>query len=179
DFLQCTHVPFVLDPPSQAESARLRAHIAKQNPQVKALLETAPKNDDQPPEILTQAQKVLVLFTGSHHHYVTPKFYTQRRSARWRGKVKMSQEMRKGDREGVVRGFAGLVGGRDREGDCGVGAREGGDGGEQEGGCSVGSVDVRGYTCMGSICTVHIIYGVHVQAWNVASLRQGSSHRFI
>ncbi|PYI14946.1 negative transcriptional regulator [Aspergillus violaceofuscus CBS 115571] len=198
DFLQCTHVPFVLDPPTQTEPARLRAHIAKQNPQVKALLETAPQNDNNPtPEILTHAQEVLVVFTGSHHHYVTPKFYTQTKpdtgkvvptwnyaavqvygklsvyydsrcaksgqflakqmrdlSARcergimgftgeqgrqgpWtvedaperyielmqrnivgveievckvEGKVKMSQEMRKGDREGVVRGFAGLGG---------------------------------------------------------------------
>ncbi|KAI9931719.1 hypothetical protein ASPWEDRAFT_37419 [Aspergillus wentii DTO 134E9] len=194
DFLQCTHVPFVLDvPEGENENPQLRAHIAKQNPQAKAMIE---KLDGQPPGILSLDQDVLVVFNGRHDHYVTPKYYTEtkpdtakvvptwnysavqvygklslyydsrtpeagsflakqmhdlseqcergimgftggERPPPWKvadapekyielmkrnivgikieiskveGKVKMSQEMRPGDREGVVRGFAKLGG---------------------------------------------------------------------
>ncbi|KAH8422401.1 FMN-binding negative transcriptional regulator [Aspergillus melleus] len=77
DFLQCTHVPFVLDLPNAEENQpnpQLRAHIAKQNPQAKALLELA---DSAPPNILPLERDVLVVFNGRHDHYVTPKFYTE------------------------------------------------------------------------------------------------------
>ncbi|KAK9367949.1 transcriptional regulator PAI 2-type [Lipomyces kononenkoae] len=78
DFLQCTHVPFVLDLPDESgESApqgRLRAHIAKQNPQVKAMIEAV---DNQPPNILELDDDVLVLVNGKYDHYVTPKFYVE------------------------------------------------------------------------------------------------------
>ncbi|PWY77318.1 transcriptional regulator [Aspergillus sclerotioniger CBS 115572] len=74
DFLQCTHVPFVLDQPEDSKPPCLRAHIAKQNPQVKAMLEAV---DNKPPGVLQPDQDVLVLFNGKHDHYVTPKYYTE------------------------------------------------------------------------------------------------------
>ncbi|KAE8317592.1 putative FMN-binding domain-containing protein [Aspergillus transmontanensis] len=52
---------------------QLRAHIAKQNLQVKAMLETV---DGKPPGVLSLDQDVLVIFNGQHDHYVTPKYYT-------------------------------------------------------------------------------------------------------
>ncbi|KAL4891515.1 transcriptional regulator PAI 2-type [Aspergillus ambiguus] len=78
DFLQCTHVPFVLDLPDKRDSnsfaPRLRAHIAKQNPQVKAMVETA---GGRPSGTFTLDQEVLVVFNGRYDHYVTPKYYTE------------------------------------------------------------------------------------------------------
>ncbi|KAJ5105480.1 transcriptional regulator [Penicillium alfredii] len=194
DFLQCTHIPWVIDLPNEtntAEPPRLRAHIAKQNPQVKAMMDQV---DNKPPNVLELDDDVLVLFNAKHNHYVTPKYYTETkpdtgkvvptwnysavqvygklslyydsktpeagaflakqlrdlsqhtetsimgytggdRPGPWKvddapdryielmqrnivgieirvhkvqGKFKMSQEMRPGDREGVVKGFAGL-----------------------------------------------------------------------
>ncbi|KAK9325371.1 putative FMN-binding domain-containing protein [Lipomyces orientalis] len=78
DFLQCSHVPFVLDLPDESGGAgplgRLRGHIAKQNPQVKAIIEAV---DNKPPNVLELDDDVLVLFNGKHDHYVTPKFYVE------------------------------------------------------------------------------------------------------
>ncbi|KAK9234647.1 putative FMN-binding domain-containing protein [Lipomyces kononenkoae] len=78
DFLQCSHVPFVLDLPDESGDAgpqgRLRAHIAKQNPQVKAMIEAV---ENKPPSVLEFDDEVLVLFNGKHDHYVTPKFYVE------------------------------------------------------------------------------------------------------
>ncbi|KAE8418730.1 putative FMN-binding domain-containing protein [Aspergillus pseudocaelatus] len=78
DFLQCTHVPFVLDLPgtgdNKSPTPQLRAHIAKQNPQVKAMLEAV---DGKSPGVLSLDEDVLVIFNGQHHHYVTPKYYTE------------------------------------------------------------------------------------------------------
>lgn len=76
DFLQCTHVSFVLDLPEQSGKPEpyLRAHIAKQNPQVKAMIEAV---DGNPPNVLELDDDVLVLFNGKHNHYVTPKYYVE------------------------------------------------------------------------------------------------------
>ncbi|KAE8403631.1 putative FMN-binding domain-containing protein [Aspergillus pseudonomiae] len=78
DFLQCTHVPFVLDIPGTGDNIsatpQLRAHIAKQNPQAKAMIEAV---DGKPPGVLSLDQDVLVVFNGQHDHYVTPKYYTE------------------------------------------------------------------------------------------------------
>lgn len=77
DFLQCTHVPWVLDVPQEGDESttpRIRAHIAKQNPQVKAMIEAV---DEKPPNVLELTDNVLVLFNGQHDHYVTPKFYVE------------------------------------------------------------------------------------------------------
>lgn len=77
DFLQCTHVPCVLDLPEEAgQSAphgRLRAHIAKQNPQVQGMIEAL----ESKPDVMPLEKDVLVVFNGKHDHYVTPKCYVQ------------------------------------------------------------------------------------------------------
>ncbi|PYI11010.1 putative transcriptional regulator [Aspergillus sclerotiicarbonarius CBS 121057] len=76
DFLQCTHVPFVLDlPGTESPAAQLRAHIAKQNPQVKAMIEKT--ENGKPSGVFSLDQDVLVVFNGRHDHYVTPKYYTE------------------------------------------------------------------------------------------------------
>ncbi|KAH1268122.1 hypothetical protein KXW28_003445 [Aspergillus fumigatus] len=164
NFLQCTHVPFVLDTPEEstelAPKGRLRAHIAKKNPQVTAMIEGL----ERKPSVLDIEDSVLVVFNGKHDHYVTPKYYVEtkpdtgkvvptwnysavQRSVMgytggknpqpWtvsdapekyiefmqrnivgieirieeiQGKFKMSQEMKPGDREGVVAGFAQMGG---------------------------------------------------------------------
>ncbi|CAG8025263.1 unnamed protein product [Penicillium salamii] len=77
DFLQCTHVPVVLDAPEDCDDSapqgRLRAHIAKQNPQVKGMIESLESKDG----VITLETDVLVVFNGKHDHYVTPKFYVE------------------------------------------------------------------------------------------------------
>ncbi|RAL17489.1 FMN-binding negative transcriptional regulator [Aspergillus homomorphus CBS 101889] len=194
-FLQSSHIPFVLDVPAEnaddAHPGILRGHMAKQNPQAKALMEAlaAQQAEQNADGALELPDEVLVLFNGPHHHYVTPKFYTETKPAtgkvvptwnysgaqaygkirvycdskseetgsylqrqvedlsrqsetrimgyqkpwevadapvnyvellkkniigieirieRLQGKVKMSQEMGKGDRDGVVKGFEAL-----------------------------------------------------------------------
>ncbi|KAF3490789.1 uncharacterized protein GIQ15_00306 [Arthroderma uncinatum] len=62
--LQASHIPWVLD--------ELTTDPDAPNPQSKAIIEAAA---GQCPAQLTQ--DVMILFTGSHHHYVTPKFYTE------------------------------------------------------------------------------------------------------
>ncbi|KAJ5774081.1 hypothetical protein N7457_008977 [Penicillium paradoxum] len=78
-FIQSSHIPFVLDVPSTDDTypnGILRGHIAKQNPQAKALMEAlAEQNAGNNKLELTD--EILVLFNGPHHHYVTPKFYTE------------------------------------------------------------------------------------------------------
>ncbi|CAP91264.1 hypothetical protein E8E15_002099 [Penicillium rubens] len=77
EFLQCTHAPFVLDLPEETTGSplqgRLRAHIAKQNPQVKAMIEELVTK----PNILELEDNVLVVFNGKYNHYVTPKYYVE------------------------------------------------------------------------------------------------------
>lgn len=81
-FLQNTHIPWVLDEPEpgnpgQGESNNngrkhgvLRGHIARQNPQTKAMLENL--SSDEP----VLPPQILLLFTSPVAHYVTPKYYT-------------------------------------------------------------------------------------------------------
>lgn len=72
--LQMSHIPFVLDvddESSQTELGRLRGHLAKQNPQSKAMIESVQASPDNVLE-----QDVLVVFTSADH-YVTPKFYAE------------------------------------------------------------------------------------------------------
>ncbi|KAJ5822359.1 hypothetical protein N7447_004699 [Penicillium robsamsonii] len=77
EFLQCTHAPFVLDLPDETTSSppqgRLRAHIAKQNPQVKGMIEELVSK----PNILEVEDNVLVVFNGKYSHYVTPKYFVE------------------------------------------------------------------------------------------------------
>ncbi|KAK9349824.1 putative FMN-binding domain-containing protein [Lipomyces doorenjongii] len=76
-FLQSSHIPWVLDviseDPDASVKGRLRGHMAKQNPQSKAMIELVTGS----PSTSQLQEDVMVLFTGPHHHYVTPKFYTE------------------------------------------------------------------------------------------------------
>ncbi|KAJ5679798.1 FMN-binding domain-containing protein [Penicillium macrosclerotiorum] len=77
DFLQCTHAPFVIDLPGETDDSapqgQLRAHIAKQNPQIQSMIEALEKK----PDVLELDEDVLVVFNGKHDHYVTPKYYVE------------------------------------------------------------------------------------------------------
>lgn len=84
NLIQSSHIPWVLDvkdAESQDELPVLRGHIARQNPQAKAIIEHA-KTQPSPFPLPTSTshklqQEVMVLFNGPAHHYVTPKFYTK------------------------------------------------------------------------------------------------------
>ncbi|CAM1510794.1 Fc.00g083070.m01.CDS01 [Cosmosporella sp. VM-42] len=76
-FLQSSHIPFVIDiedETSETELGRLRGHIARQNPQSKAMIESL---TSKPAEDNVLERDVLVMFNSPHHHYVTPKFYVE------------------------------------------------------------------------------------------------------
>ena len=85
--LQSSHIPFVLDvedEESETELGVLRCHVARPNPQSKAMIESLKAAQQQGkdgaggdgrPGVLEQ--EVLVLFNAPAHHYVTPKFYTE------------------------------------------------------------------------------------------------------
>ncbi|TGO14134.1 hypothetical protein BTUL_0058g00540 [Botrytis tulipae] len=84
-FIQTSHIPWVLDVENESSQnglGVLRGHIARQNPQSKAMihagLPTVSGGTDGGVKLDTD---VLVLFTGSAYHYVTPKFYTETKSA--------------------------------------------------------------------------------------------------
>lgn len=77
--LQSSHIPFILqvdDETSDTELGHLRGHLARQNPQSKAMIEEATAKQTQVLE-----NEVLVVFTHAAHHYVTPKFYTETKPA--------------------------------------------------------------------------------------------------
>ncbi|KAJ5777241.1 hypothetical protein N7520_000487 [Penicillium odoratum] len=81
-FIQSSHIPWVLDEISDDHNApvkgKLRGHIAKQNPQSKAMIESVTEAADGFSTGVSQLQQdVMILFTASCHHYVTPKFYTE------------------------------------------------------------------------------------------------------
>jgi transcriptional regulator len=82
--LQSSHIPFVLDVPEEPSSTSpgvLRGHLARANPQTKALIEAVTKSREGKEEgeglngVLEE--EVMLLFNGPVHHYVTPKFYTE------------------------------------------------------------------------------------------------------
>lgn len=79
--IQSTHIPFLLDVPEATDGelqyGTLRGHLAKQNPQAKVLMDALAARKEQDPNTLDLEDEVLILFTGPHHHYVTPKFYTE------------------------------------------------------------------------------------------------------
>lgn len=78
--LQATHIPFVLDAPSPTEPGRLRCHIARQNPQAKAMIEELTSGPESRNGGALE-HEVMVTFTAQHHHYVTPKFYVETKPA--------------------------------------------------------------------------------------------------
>ncbi|KAI3557466.1 hypothetical protein CABS01_16328 [Colletotrichum abscissum] len=78
-FIQSSHIPWVLDvedDSSETELGVLRGHVARANPQCKAMVESlAAENRTGTENVLDQ--EVLVLFTTPAHSYVTPKFYVE------------------------------------------------------------------------------------------------------
>lgn len=85
-FIQSSHIPFVLDVPSTSTAEDpingvLRGHIAKANPQAKALIEALTAQQEAGKTSLELPDEVLVLFNGPYHHYITPKFYTSTKPA--------------------------------------------------------------------------------------------------
>lgn len=85
-FLQSSHIPFIIDvedEDSEVELGKLRGHIARQNPQAKAIIESlTPGPSDTPSSAKIYLEDdILVLFNGPVHHYVTPQFYTETKPA--------------------------------------------------------------------------------------------------
>ncbi|KAL7940928.1 putative FMN-binding domain-containing protein [Trichoderma barbatum] len=77
--IQSSHIPFILDvedESSETELGRLRAHMARANPQSKAIIEEIKERQAAGDNSRTLQQDVMVMFTSSVQHYVTPKFYT-------------------------------------------------------------------------------------------------------
>ncbi|RAK97573.1 FMN-binding negative transcriptional regulator [Aspergillus ibericus CBS 121593] len=83
--LQSSHIPFILDVPDTPDgtipNGTLRGHMAKQNPQAKALMEALAAQQATGETSLELEDEVMVLFTAAPHHYVTPKFYTETKPA--------------------------------------------------------------------------------------------------
>ena len=78
--IQCTHIPWVLDPPDESNGSELgvlRGHLARANPHAKALAEVA----QDTPTSGALGKEVTVMFNGPAHAYVTPKFYTETKPA--------------------------------------------------------------------------------------------------
>lgn len=83
-FLQSSHIPFVLDATNEENPSKLgflRGHLARANPQAKALIENTTSateiDNGSVPGSYTLSRDVMILFNGSAHHYVTPKFYEE------------------------------------------------------------------------------------------------------
>ncbi|KAG7088810.1 hypothetical protein E1B28_012770 [Marasmius oreades] len=79
-FLQSSHIPFILDVEdenSPTELGVLRGHMARANPQSKALIEHLRGTTSHGTDPRKLERDVLVLFNNPTHHYVTPKFYSE------------------------------------------------------------------------------------------------------
>jgi transcriptional regulator len=79
--LQSSHIPWVLDVEGEeglTGLGRLRGHIARQNPQAKAIVESLTHDSSNIPSSpwACLEDDVLVMFNGPVHHYITPQFYT-------------------------------------------------------------------------------------------------------
>ncbi|GJN74076.1 transcriptional protein [Purpureocillium lilacinum] len=75
--IQSSHIPFILDVKDDADESELgvlRGHLARQNPQSKAMMDAAAQ---EPSAQNVLEDEVMVLFSAAAHHYVTPKFYTE------------------------------------------------------------------------------------------------------
>ncbi|KAF2145317.1 uncharacterized protein K452DRAFT_283675, partial [Aplosporella prunicola CBS 121167] len=88
-FLQSSHIPFILDvqdESSETELGILRGHMARANPQAKALVEhlkstQGSEDDNKSGSPLQLSRDVMILFNGPMDHYITPKFYTESKPA--------------------------------------------------------------------------------------------------
>lgn len=81
--LQSTHVPFILDVDDSNDASaaaaplgRLRGHMARQNPQARAMIEALVGSDDN-----VLAQDILLVFTSPVQHYITTNFYHETMSS--------------------------------------------------------------------------------------------------
>lgn len=73
-----SHIPWVLDVEDESneiELGTLRGHLARANPQSKTMVDSL--EGASRPSGSCLEEEVLVLFTASTHHYITPKFYTE------------------------------------------------------------------------------------------------------
>lgn len=78
-FLQNSHIPWIIDTESDSNTnglEKLRGHIAQQNPQAKAIVESCTAASKSSP-VDTLEHDVLVMFNGPVNYYVTPKFFKQ------------------------------------------------------------------------------------------------------
>ncbi|TIB66169.1 hypothetical protein E3Q24_04427 [Wallemia mellicola] len=71
-FLQTTPIPFTLMDTPNNEKGILTGHLARANPQAKALIEAS--NTTNVPEL---ERDVLIFFTSDANSYVTPKYYVK------------------------------------------------------------------------------------------------------
>lgn len=77
-FILSSHIPWILDvedESSETDLGTLRGHLARANPQSKTMIENLEADSKSNGSFLED--EVLVLFTATAHHYVTPKFYTE------------------------------------------------------------------------------------------------------
>lgn len=86
--IQSSHVPWILDVEdafSETEFGVLRGHMARANPQSKAIVDQLSKSVEQNGVHAEGSQyleeEVLVLFNSPVHSYVTPKFYLETKPA--------------------------------------------------------------------------------------------------
>lgn len=86
-FLQSSHIPWVLDTPHGEDPTKLgilRGHIARANPQAKSLIDAAKETRDGETNSdgsYSLNRDILIIFNGPAQHYVTPKFYTETKPA--------------------------------------------------------------------------------------------------
>ncbi|KAK1494747.1 transcriptional regulator [Colletotrichum tamarilloi] len=76
-----SHNPFVLDAQDESsdfELGRLRGHLARANPQSKDIVEELSRGESGT-AVITLQRNVLVVFTSPVQHYVTPRFYTEKK----------------------------------------------------------------------------------------------------
>ncbi|KAJ5939717.1 hypothetical protein N7466_002851 [Penicillium verhagenii] len=73
--IQASHIPWVVDSGSESGTSfgMLRGHIARPNPQAKAMMEA----QSQYSSAQYLEEEVLVIFNGPVNHYVTPKYYKE------------------------------------------------------------------------------------------------------
>lgn len=77
-FILSSHIPWVLDvedETNETEPGTLRGHLARANPQSKTMIDNLEAESKSNGSFLEE--EVLVLFTTTAHHYITPKFYTE------------------------------------------------------------------------------------------------------
>ncbi|KAL4147220.1 hypothetical protein PRNP1_010976 [Phytophthora ramorum] len=86
--LQCSHIPWVLDigdDSSETDFGTLRGHMARANPQAKAMVASAKARAQsaglEPGQPMQLEKEVMVLFNAPVNHYVTAKFNVETKPA--------------------------------------------------------------------------------------------------